>query len=125
MALPPPDGRPIGQAWLRERLALRVPAPAVQSFIIQGARRTEVHDGFTMEFYPPKYGVDDTVVANLRFALKHEPFDLGVVVAAYEAIEPAAIEAWVRAEPSGAFSRRAWLLYETFVGRTLDLENVH
>jgi hypothetical protein len=36
-----------------------------------------------MEFYPPKYGVDDTVVANLRFALKHEPFDLGVVVAAF------------------------------------------
>lgn len=125
MALRPPDGRPIGQAWLRERLALRVPAPAVQSFIVQGARRTEVHDGLTMEFYPPKYGVDDTVVANLRFALKHEPFDLGVVVAACKAIEPAAIEAWVRAEPSGAFSRRAWFLYETFVGQTLDLDNVH
>ncbi len=57
----------------------------------------------------------------MRFALRHEAFDLGVLVAALRAIEPNLIEAWVRSEPTGSFSRRAWFLYETFTGRTLDL----
>ena len=32
--------------------------------------------------------------------------------------------AWVRAEPTGAYSRRIWFFYETFTGRTLNLEDV-
>ena len=46
------------------------------------------------------------------------------MVAALKAIKPAELEAWVREEPTGAFSRRAWFLYETFTGRTLDVEDV-
>ena len=46
-----------------------------------------------------------------------------MLVAACQAIEPADLEGWVRAEPTGAFSRRAWFFYETFTGRTLDLED--
>jgi Fic family protein len=36
---------------------------------------------------------------------------------------PAELESWVRAEPTGAYSRRAWFFYETFTGKTLDLED--
>ena len=64
-----------------------------------------------------------SVVAHLRFALRHEPVDLGVLAAALKAVDPSDIEAWVRAEPTGAFSRRAWFLGEMVTGRTLDLEN--
>ncbi len=38
-------------------------------------------------------------------------------------LDPTDIAARVRAEPTGSFSRRAWFLYETFTGRTLDLED--
>jgi hypothetical protein len=48
--------------------------------------------------------------------------DIGVLVAALNKKDPADIAAWVRAEPTGSFSRRAWFFYETFTGRTLDLE---
>ena len=76
-----------------------------------------------VERYPRQYAADGSIAAHLRFALRHEPVDLGVLAATLEAIEAAELEAWVRREPTGAFSRRAWFFYETFTGRTLDLED--
>jgi Fic family protein len=114
---------PIGHAWLRRELGLAVPAPEVESFVVQGARRTAVHDRRTLEFYPRQYATDSTVAAHLRFALRHEPLDLGILVAAFKAMDRGELESWVRTEPTGAYSRRAWFLYETFTGKTLDLED--
>jgi hypothetical protein len=120
---PPHRPVPIGQAWLRRQLGLAVPAPATESFVVHGARRTESHAGRTLEFYPRQYATDDTPAAHLRFALRHEAADLGVLVATLKAIDASVIEHWVQAEPTGAYSRRAWFFYETFTGRTLDLED--
>lgn len=103
---------------------MAVSAPAVESYVVAGARRTEVHGSRIVELYPRQYASDGTAVSHLRFALRHEPVDLGVLVAALKAISPAALETWVRAEPTGAYSRRAWFFYETFTGRTLDLDDV-
>lgn len=100
-----------------------MPAPAVESYLIQGARRTEHQGRRLLEFYPRTYATAEAVIPHLRFAFRHEPIDLGVMVAALKAINAAEIEAWVRAEPTGAFSRRAWFFYETFTGRTLGLED--
>ena len=115
---------PVGQAWLLRELGLSVPRPAVESYLVSGARRTEAQGSRTIEFYPRAYATDGSVVSHIRFALRHEPVDIGVLVAALKAIDPATLEAWIRAEPTGAFSRRAWFFYETFVGRTLDVEDV-
>lgn len=115
--------KPVGQAWLRRALELAVPRPAVESYIVAGARRTESRGDRTIELYPVRYAPGNSVVAHLRFALRHEAFDLGVLVAALREVEPAEIEAGVRAQPTGAFSRRMWFLCETFTGRTLDLED--
>ena len=115
---------PIGHVWLRRELDLPVPPPAVESYVVAGARRTETHGRRIVELYPRQYAVDGSVVSHLRFALRHEPVDLGVLAAALKAVEAAEIEGWVRAEPTGAFSRRAWFLREMVTGRTLDLEDV-
>lgn len=120
----PPEGlAPIGHQWLRRELGLQVPAPAVESFVVQGARRTAVHGSRTLEFYPRQYAPEATVVSHLRFALRHEPLDIGVLVAALKVLDPAELEAWVRAEPTGAYSRKAWFFYEVFTRKTLDLED--
>lgn len=121
----PNDARaPIGHTWLQRELVLRAPPPAVESYVVPGARRTEVNGSRTVESYPHQYRPDDTVAAHLKFALRYEPVDLGILVAAFRAMNPAELEDWVRREPTGAFSRRAWFLYETFAGRgTLDLED--
>jgi hypothetical protein len=114
---------PIGQEWLRRELGLEVPASAIESYVVQGARRTADHGSRILEFYPRSYATDPTPVSNVRFALRHETFDLGILVAALRAMAPAELQAWVRDEPTGAYSRRAWFLYETFTGKTLDLED--
>lgn len=115
--------KPIGQAWLFRELGLAVPRPAVESHVVAGARRTETSGARTIELYPMRYATEDSAIPHLRFALRHEAFDLGVLAAALRLIDPGEIEALVRAQPTGAFSRRAWFFYETFTGRTLDLKN--
>ena len=115
--------RPVGQAWLRRELDLKVPPPCVESYLVAGARRTEVDGSRIIELYPRQYATGESPASHLRFMLRHEPADLGVLVASLEAIDPGELERWVRAEPTGAYSRRVWFFYETFTGRTLDLED--
>lgn len=123
-ALDPKEGlAPVGYEWLRRQLSLAVPAPVVESYVVQGARRTAVHDDRTLEFYPRQYAIESTVTAHLRFALRYEPVDIGILVATYKAMDLHELESWVRAEPTGAYSRRAWFLYELLTGKTLDLED--
>ena len=43
---------PIGHAWLRRELGLKVPAPAVESYITAGGRRTETDGSRIVELYP-------------------------------------------------------------------------
>ena len=116
--------QPMGQAWLRQELGLNVPSPAVESYIAEGARRTEFDGSQVLEYYPRRYETPDTAVSHLRFTLRNEAFDIGLLVAAIRAIPPTDIEAWVRSQPTGGYGRRAWYLYETFTGKTLDLEDV-
>ena len=93
----------------------------MRSYVVRGSRRTETRAGRVTDCYPSRYAPDGSVISHLRFALRHEAFDLGLPVAALKAVGPDAIGAWARSEPTGAFSRRAWSLYETFAGRTLDV----
>lgn len=112
---------PVGQTWLFRQFDLAVPKPVVESYVVAGARRTQTEGPRIVELYPRRYATEDSVISHLRFALRHEGFDLGVMVAVLRKIEPSVLEAWVRKQPTGVFSRRTWFLYETFTGRTLDL----
>lgn len=114
--------RPVGQLALREMFRLAVPPPDVESYVSTGARRTEIRGHHAVELYTKRYGPgDNSAVSHLTFALRHEPIDLRIVVGTLKALTPSELEAWVRREPTGAYSRRAWFLYETFTGRTLDV----
>lgn len=114
----------IGQMWLRSRFAPTVPLPHVESYAVPGARRTETIGARLVESYPRSYATGDDVVANLRFALRYEAFDLGVLAAVFAAMPADIIVDWVRAEPSGAYARRAWFFYEYLTGTVLDLPDV-
>jgi Fic family protein len=82
-------------------------------------------EGTVEEEYPATYSTGESLLDHVRFALRYEPLDLRIIYASLEAIGQEALEAWVRDEPTGEFSRRAWFLYETFTGRTLDVESAH
>jgi hypothetical protein len=116
------DDVPVGQAALISRLSLAVPPSATTSVVGPGARRTIVHDGRTVEKYAYGYMPDDSLTGHLRFALRYEPIDLGVLSAAFGMPDFAReIAAWVRVEPTGAYSRRAWFLYEWLTGKAMEL----
>ena len=118
-----PGRRPVGQTWLHKELDLAVPAPAVESHVVPGARRTEIHGTSVREDYPLHYAPDHSLAEHLRFTLRHEPFDVRILAAAFRQIDAATLEDWVRSEPTGAYSRRAWFLYEALTGRTLDVDD--
>ncbi len=114
---------PIGQAWLRRELGLEVPQAAVESYVAASARRVETHGRRTLKFYPRVYDPGRSAVAHLRFALRHEPVDPGILIATLKAMKTKELEDWVREHPTSIFSRRAWFWYETFTGRTLDVDD--
>ena len=114
------DGSPTGHAWLRRELKLAVPPPAVESYVVAGRGAPRCAAGESWNSIPGNMPRSNRSWHISESHLRHEPIDLGVLVATFKAIEAADLEAWVRAEPTGAFSRRAWFFYETFTGRMLD-----
>ena len=114
---------PIGYAWLRRELELKVPRAAVESYVASGRHHAEPHGWRTLEFYPRVYDPGRSEIAHLRFALRHEPVDPGILTATLKTIKTKDLEDWIRAQPTSVFSRRAWFWYETFAGRTLDVDN--
>ncbi len=113
----------VGFHSLAEQLGLKVPLPVVRSEVVQGARKTTVSDDQILEQYPKSY-LPTGLIGNLRFAMRYEPIDLGVLNSAYSALDIRELEEWIRSEPTGIFARRAWYLYELLTQKTLDLPDV-
>ena len=114
---------PIGLARLIAALGLSVPPPTVRSEAVAGARRTKVADGTVIEQYPRSYAPQDEI-GHLKFAMRYEPIDLGVLHTIFQVFDAARLEAWVRQEHTGVFARRAWYLYELLTGRQLNVDDV-
>jgi hypothetical protein len=110
-----------GYTALAKELKLRVPAPYTESWIAGAVRRSEVRADHALETYPKKQGHSGDLRAHLLFGLKHEPTDLGVLVAAFKQLGPDFVRTWVLDEPTGAYARKTWFLYEFLVGKNLDL----
>lgn len=116
--------RAVGQLALYEMFSLQIPEPLVGSYIIQGNRKSDERQGYVTENYPVTLEPENTALGHLRFSLKHEAFDLGLIIAALEQIGAQTLEEWVRSEPTSAYARRAWFLYEFFLEKQLNLEPV-
>lgn len=115
--------RPIGFAAVIKELGLQIPPPAVRSSVTVGARKTRVENDAVYEHYPKNYAISG-LYENLKFAMRYEPIDLGVLRAAFEKIEATEVEAWVRRERTGIYARKIWYLYELLTEQRLDLADV-
>ena len=114
---------PAGLAWLIQHFGLKLPDPAVRSEIVAGARRTVIQNGRVLEQYPKTYAPSG-IFGNLRFALRYEPLDMRAWNALLHALDRNALQAWVREDPTGRYARRAWYLFESLTGSTLDVPEV-
>lgn len=111
----------VGQNALYHNLSIDGIPPSVESWCGPTSRKTIIDGRRVTEKYPMIYAPADTPVGHLKFALKNESLDMGTIAATMQVVDPHDIEDWVRDEPTGAFSRRAWFLYEWFTGKRLDL----
>ncbi|MBC7794803.1 MAG: Fic family protein [Clostridia bacterium] len=116
-----PSARPIGQLWLREHYQLPTPAAAVESYVGSTSRMTRITGAQTSEMYPLRYAVDDTLEGHLRFAMRYEPLDMGVISGVMRAAAQTEVLEWLTREPTSQYARRAWFLYERFSGHIIDI----
>lgn len=115
----PEEGTPAGYAALIDGWNLHVPLPRRLAFVLPDRRRHDPDPAWLI--FPDSYRPDPTLEGHLTFALKYEGLDLAVLKRLFAATGPEQIEAWVRSEPTGSYSRRVWFLYEWLFEVQLDL----
>ena len=109
-----------GYAALIHAHGLKVPAPDFLSAI--GPKHRLVEQG-GWRLYTPRYKPADTLFGHLTFALKHEGLDLFVLSALFRSVEPDDMTRIIQQEPTGAYSRRLWFLYEWLAEVQLPLQD--
>lgn len=118
----PPGTRLAGAAALLHELGVAAPVrrpSCVSDQHVSASRRAA--GAWTV--FDKRYWPGDELAGHLEFLLKHEDADLLVLKRIFETLSQAEIETLVRAAPTAAHVRRAWFLYETLTGRTLNAED--
>ncbi|NYT76954.1 Fic family protein [Alcaligenaceae bacterium] len=112
---------PIGAAWLAQAYQLlpigRLPVHSQ----IAGRRATQISDGGRMESYPEAMRLPSKPAAHLQFHLRHEVPHLQFLSRLFAKTGPAFVQAWIDAEPTGQYARRAAFLYEWLTENTLQV----
>jgi len=118
----PRRGVPVGYGALIDAYRLRVPLPRRLSAI--GERHRMAVEG-DWRFLTPRHAPEATLEGHLTFALKYEGLDLAVLKRLFLAAGSDAVEALVRATPTGGYARRLWFLYEWLTGARLDIPDAN
>lgn len=116
--LPEENGLIVGYAKLIDKYNLSAPLPDKLSFISQRHRRY-ITDGWAV--FTPRHEPEDSVSGHLTFALRYEGINLPILRQLFATLNPEIIARWVRQEPTGRYSRRAWFLYEQLTGKSLEV----
>ena len=110
---------PVGYTYLVQRLGLNV-LPLERPAAITGAVNKRV-DSDTQVLFPRGVAVEDSIVSQLEFALRHEGVNLEVIDAVFEHLAPAELAARLSATPTGASIRRACFLWEWLTKQSLPV----
>ena len=86
----PASSLSLGLCHIIEELDLQVPLPAVRSSV--GKARKTHSATFTVDEQYPKHFAAEGLFGNLKFAMRYEPLDLGVLHAAFQQLEPEVVE---------------------------------
>jgi hypothetical protein len=109
-----------GYAWLREHFNLPVTQKLSTISKIGRDRKTSFQNGVRYDTYRPNSKPDDTPLAHLAFALKHEGVHLELLSHAFKSFDKQVLTDWIASEPTGQYTRKAGFLYEWLTGSTLQ-----
>lgn len=111
---------PAGYAALIQRYALRVPRLA-RTYAIGNTHSTQRQPDCTV--LTPRHAPADDLRGQLTFALKYEGIQLHILRPLFLQLEPNEITDWVNEQPTSAYSRRIWFLYEWLMDCQLPLDD--
>ncbi|MBT5704894.1 MAG: Fic family protein [Verrucomicrobia bacterium] len=111
---------PVGYGRLRERHSLKCLPNYVESVVSYGTRHTHSESSIVRETYPKAYWPGEGDFAQLEFALKREGVHLQLLREMLPKLSAEDLTAFVRSKPTGANTRRIWLLYEEFTGKRVE-----
>ena len=114
----------IGLTWISEHTGIAPVQPFSVRSQIGTSRRTVTTGEIRLETYPAQLRPEPTISDHLTFALKHEIIHLEFLSRLFNVIDPATLEDWCRAEPTGGYARRAGFFYEWLTGRRLNVPDV-
>ncbi len=114
----PERAEPVGYAALIHAYRLIVPLPR---YLCAIGKRHKVYKEADWHIYTPRHRPHANLEGHLTFALKYEGLDLAILKRLFESVGAKAIEALVRAKPTGSYARRIWFLYEWLTRTRLDL----
>lgn len=119
--LPETGMKMAGYSALIYRYGLEVPLPETISAV------SEKHRSYKegkWQVFKTVQEPDPTLLGHLVFALRYEGVDLLVLKKLFESIDKRDIEAIVKDQPTGQYSRRIWFFYEWLTEEELDVEDV-
>jgi len=88
---------------------------------VGGRRASEINEGFRLETYLEIMRPAATPAAHLQFHLRHEIPHLEFLSRLFAQTGPGFVQAWIAAEPTGQYARRAAFLYEWLTGDLLQV----
>ncbi|MGD0307117.1 MAG: Fic family protein [Candidatus Acidiferrales bacterium] len=116
--LAPEPMRTAGYSALIDHYHLKVPLPSRLAGIAERHHKVETIE---WELLTPRHAPADNLSGHLEFALKWEGVELAVLSALFRVVPDEEVRALVQREPTGAYARRLWFLYEWLTHRQLDV----
>ncbi len=117
----PEYGSVVGYAAIIDYYDLQVPLPDILSLI---STKHKVYATDEWRVLTPRHKPEESLSAQLTFALKYEGIDLAVLNALFKKVEQKEIFSIIAKEPTGSYSRRLWFLYEWLTNKKLKIEDV-
>jgi len=114
---------PAGNEWLKAHYGLVNYSFTHSSYIGSNDSIELTSKGNIDQVYGSKYAVDEeTPILHIEFALKYDDLNLDFLKAVFTLTDPAEINAYVAAKPSGRYARKIGFLYEFLTGKELSLK---
>ncbi len=121
----PLDAQLLGYAALIEHYDLECPPPRRLTALSNvGQKTTQRREGVEWLLLPrtAKYQIPETPIEHIGVALKHEGVDLRVINRLFSIGIEHELTEYIRGNPRGIYTRKAWFLYEWMTGNKLDIE---
>lgn len=112
---------PMGAAWLARTYGVEPMGRLPVLSQVGGRRASEINEGFRLEAYLEIMRPAATPAAHLQFHLRHEVPHLEFLSRLFAQAGPDFVQAWIAAEPTGQYARRAAFLYEWLTGDLLQV----